>query len=218
MFSGGVTCDLRFGMPNYRYVDIVTTRAQFLAIASSLLAIGARRRSDDEGWHHIHGANGLALSTRKPLDLTFVTVDGTVFRLAEHRDRVVVVNLFATWCGPCNAEAPDVAAFAAAHAADTIVVSVDVGEPAETARAFVARYGIDYPVASDESSSVSKTIGMTEYPTTLFIRPSGLLSCAFVGQLDRADLEAERTYALGSGEPAGHDVAHPGSIGLIPGA
>jgi thiol-disulfide isomerase/thioredoxin len=162
-----------------------------------VLALGAKGRQSDDGWHHVHGPNGLALSTRKPLDLTFVTVDGTVFRLADHRGMLVIVNLFATWCAPCNAEAPDVTAFAQAHAADTIVVSVDVGEPPATARAFGARYDIDYPIASDESSSVYKTIGMNAYPTTLFIRPNGCLSCAFVGQLSRDDLEAERAYALG---------------------
>jgi thiol-disulfide isomerase/thioredoxin len=174
----------------------VTTRARFLTIAGGLLALGARRRKDDDGWHHEHGPNGLTLSTTVPLDLTFVTVDGSIFRLADHRGKLVVVNLFASWCGPCNAEAPDVTAFAAAHPDDTIVVSVDVGESASTARAFQERYAIDYAVASDESSSVYKSIGMRAYPTTLFVRPDGCLSCAFVGQLARADLESERTYAL----------------------
>jgi cytochrome c biogenesis protein CcmG/thiol:disulfide interchange protein DsbE len=172
----------------------VIGRARFLTIVGGVLALGARRR--DEGWHHVHGPNGLTLPMNVPLDLTFVTVDGTLFRLVDHRGEVVVVNLFASWCGPCVAEAPDVTAFAAAHAADTIVISVDLGEPAATARAFAVRFGIDYPVAFDASSSVYKTIGMHAYPTTLFVRPNGLLSCAFVGQLSRDDLEAERTYAL----------------------
>jgi cytochrome c biogenesis protein CcmG/thiol:disulfide interchange protein DsbE len=174
----------------------VSSRARFLAVTVGLLALGAKRRQADDGWHHVHGPNGLALSTKVPLDLTFVTVDGSVFRLADHRGKLVIVNLFASWCGPCNAEAPDVMAFAAAHAADTIVVSVDVGESAATAREFQLRYGIDYPIAADESASVYKSIGMHAYPTTLFIRPNGRLSCAFVGQLSREDLEAERDYAL----------------------
>ncbi len=175
----------------------MTTRSQFLTIVAGVLSLGAKRRGRDDGWHHVHGANGLTLSTSVPLDLTFVTVDGGSFRLADHREKLVVVNLFASWCGPCNAEAPDVTAFAAAHADDTIVVSVDVGEPAAAAREFRSRYGIDYPVAADESSSVYKAIGMTAYPTTLFVRPDGLLACAFIGQLSRDDLETERTYALG---------------------
>ena len=48
---------------------------------------------------------------------------------AEHKNVLMVFS--ASWCGPCNAEAPDVTAFAEAHAADTVVVSVDVGEPAQ---------------------------------------------------------------------------------------
>jgi thiol-disulfide isomerase/thioredoxin len=172
------------------------SRSRFLAVAGGFLALAGKRRSRDDGWHHEHGPNGLALSTAAPLELSFVTVDGTEFRLADHRDKVVVVNLFASWCEPCNAEAPDVSAFAAAHAADTIVVSVDVGEAASTARAFVARYGIDYPMATDESQRIYKSIGMHAYPTTLFIRPDGKLACAFVGQLSRDDLEAERAHAL----------------------
>jgi len=174
----------------------VICRARALTILGGLLALGASRRSRDEGWHHVHGANGLTLPTNVPLDLTFVTVDGSAFRLADHRGVVVVVNLFASWCGPCVAEAPDVTAFAAAHPTDTLVVSVDVGESAATAREFRLRFGIDYPVASDESSSVYKSIGMHAYPTTLFIRPNGLLACAFVGQMSRDDLETERAYAL----------------------
>ncbi len=183
-------------MSRERYENGVTSRARFLAIVAGALALGAKHRSADEGWHHEHGANGLALSTSVPLDLTFVTVDGTLFALADHRGKVVVVNLFATWCGPCNAEAPDVTSFAQAHAADTLVVSVDVGETAATARQFQARYGIDYPVAADESSRLYKSIGMRAYPTTLFVRPNGKLACAFVGQLSREDLETERSYAL----------------------
>lgn len=176
----------------------MSSRARFLAIAVGIFGFGAKRRPSDDGWHHVHGPNGLSLSTTVPLDLTFTTVEGTVFRLVDHRDKLVIVNLFASWCGPCNAEAPDVTAFAVAHAADTIVVSVDVGESVATAREFQLRYGIDYPVASDESSAVYKSIGMHAYPTTLFIRPTGRLSCAFVGQLSRDDLEGERDYALAS--------------------
>ncbi len=174
----------------------MSSRARFLALIGGALALGAKRRSADDGWHHVHGPNGLALSTSVPLDLDIVTVNGAAFRLADHRDKLVVVNLFASWCGPCNDEARDVAAFADAHAADTIVVSVDIGEPADTALRFASRYDLDYPVALDESARVFKKIGMREYPTTLFVRPGGRLACAFVGQLSHDDLETERAYAL----------------------
>lgn len=183
-------------MPRQRELSaIVNTRARFLAIVGGVLALGAKRR-EDPGWHHVHGTNGLTLSTTAPLEFAVTLLDGTPFRLSDHRGTLVVLNLFATWCGPCRAEEPDVAAFAAAHASDTIVVSVDIGETPEHAREFRGAFDVTYPLALDESQAAFKAIGMKEYPTTLFIRPSGRLACAFVGQLSRADLEIERTHAL----------------------
>ncbi|GAC1411573.1 MAG: hypothetical protein NVSMB64_21440 [Candidatus Velthaea sp.] len=172
-------------------------RAQFLAGSAAAGAVHAFwHKRADAGWHHVHGANGLALSTSVPLDFTFDLVDAGRLTLAGQRGKVVVINLFATWCDPCRAEMPDLTAFARAHPADTLVIGVDVGEAAERTRAFRAASDAGFQLAADPQGALSAAVGMTAYPTTLIVRPGGRLACAFVGQITRDELEIERAHAL----------------------
>ena len=59
-----------------------------------------------------------------PEDFAVECLDGTEFRLSEHRGEVVVINLWATWCGPCVQELPEFAAFLSAHSRDVSVLAV----------------------------------------------------------------------------------------------
>jgi cytochrome c biogenesis protein CcmG/thiol:disulfide interchange protein DsbE len=158
--------------------------------------LGAHKSGDDGGWHHVHGPNGLALSTKTPLDLSFPLLDGQTFHLTDVRGKVVFVNLFATWCGPCRDEFATLADFAAAHSDDTVVVSVDVGENPNLVRLFAHQESIGFPMGFDTDSAIYARIKMERYPTTLILRPDGRLSCAFVGEMTRAYLEDERRFAL----------------------
>jgi thiol-disulfide isomerase/thioredoxin len=70
-------------------------------------------------------------------ELTFTTLeDGAVHRLADYRGQVVVLNLWATWCGPCRAEMPALDKLQRAHAHDGVVVITVSDEPAEALRRF----------------------------------------------------------------------------------
>jgi len=175
---------------------IPVSRRTFLAGIGAVGLLGARKR--DAAWHHEHGPNGLALASKAPIDLTIPLLDGTTFRTADQRGRVVVINAFASWCGPCNEETPDLRAFAAAHADDTTVIGVDLGDDADKARAFAHANSLPYPLAADPANALYTRLGMTAYPTTIILRPDGRLSCAFIGEMSRDRLEDERMYALAS--------------------
>jgi thiol-disulfide isomerase/thioredoxin len=158
---------------------------------------------DDEP--HVHGANGLvALPEHGPVEWTSGALDGPDFRLSGYRGKAVFVNVFATWCGSCRSEQPNVVAFAAAHARDTVVVGMDVSEDDAAVRVYRETFGISYPIAMDRDDRTQRSIyndGKLAFPATVVFRPDGALSCAWVGDRSRAWFERERVYALGPRQP-----------------
>ena len=127
-------------------------------------------------------------------------LDGPPFQLSAYRGKVVFVNVFATWCGPCDAEQPGVVAFARAHADDTVMIGVDVREEDDDVRRYRKKYAIRYPIAMDRYDKRVRGIyreGKMVFPTTIVFKPDGTLSCAWAGTADRDWFEYERKVALG---------------------
>lgn len=119
-------------------------------------------------------------------------------RLADYQGRFVVVNFWATWCAPCVAEIPEIAAFSRAHPEVVVLgVAIDVDDPAMV-KQFAAKVGIDYPlVLSDEK--VERELGSPSVlPTTRIYDPRGKVVYDRVGRVDRVLLES----ATGGKRPA----------------
>lgn len=151
---------------------------------------------------HVHGAKGVTrIPEGRAVEWKMEVLDGPEFRLTAYRGKVVFVNVFATWCGPCREEQPDVVAFARAHADDTAVIGVDIHEEDNDVRAYRKKYDIPYPIAMHRGAGTLPSIfvdGTPVYPTTVVFRPDGTLSCAWKGNRSRRWFEAEREHALES--------------------
>lgn len=157
----------------------------------------------DSGKPHVHGANGVTkIPEGRPIEWKIEVLDGPEFKLSTYRGKAVFVNVFATWCGPCRMEQPDVVAFAEAHADDTAVVGLDIHEEDDDVRAYRKKFAIPYPIAMWRASSTIPAIFARNliYPTTVVFRPDSTFSCAWMGNRNRAWFERERDAAL---QPAG---------------
>jgi len=109
-----------------------------------------------------------ALATALPMvgeeapDFELTLLSGETFRLSEQRGKVVLINIWATWCGPCTMEMPDIDQLAKDYAEELVVIGVNCGESEETVARFVEENGYSYLFAADPDYYIS---GML-YPTT----------------------------------------------------
>jgi cytochrome c biogenesis protein CcmG/thiol:disulfide interchange protein DsbE len=120
----------------------------------------------------------------KPVNLDAIGVD---------RHKPVILNFFASWCGPCQAETPMLAqAAAAAKAAGSPVqfVGVDVNDPSSNALAFVHQTGVTYPVGADLTLKVTSVdYALNGQPNTFFIDATGHVLGSKLGALSATELQ-----------------------------
>jgi cytochrome c biogenesis protein CcmG/thiol:disulfide interchange protein DsbE len=90
--------------------------------------------------------------------------------LAQFSGRPVIVNFFASWCGPCQRETPELAQFYRQSGGRTLIIGVDSNDQASHALKFVAAKGVGYPVGVDPfPARVTTAFGVTALPQTFFL-------------------------------------------------
>ena len=126
---------------------------------------------------------------------------GTPQYLARHNGKPLVVNLWATWCGPCRAEMP-VLAQAQANHTELDLVFVNQGESHETVNGFLTGLGVQIGNSRfDPQLTLAKSTQVTAYPTTLFYDAEGRLLEKHLGRFSEATFEAALAR-LYPGQPA----------------
>jgi peroxiredoxin len=139
---------------------------------------------------------------RKPMpDFTMPTLNGQQWILSQHRGHVVLLNFWATWCPPCQAETPSLVKIAGDYQAkglDLAGVSMDTSGLGNV-QAFVSSYHVPYPILLPRPfSPLTNTV--QAFPTTILIDRQGRVANAFEGALDEATLRLQLERLLG--EPA----------------
>ena len=114
-------------------------------------------------------------------------LDGQSVRLESFRGRPVVLNFWATWCGPCRLEIPSFSSFARANP-EVAVLGVAVDGTIDGLRKAVGELGIDYQVLRGQAST-QRAYGVTTLPTTVIIDRSGEIISAHAGMMFRPQLE-----------------------------
>lgn len=132
-------------------------------------------------------------------------LDGTSVALADLRGRVVVVNLWASWCGPCRAEMPALQRLYAAQRAEgleVLAVNSTVQDSEAAAREFARSFGLTFPVLLDRAGEVSDRYRLRALPSTFFIGRDGVIRAVIVGgPLSEAVLRAQVADLLAEAAP-----------------
>ena len=136
----------------------------------------------------------VAQSERKPApDLTGTTLDGQPFALTDHLGEVVVLNVWASWCAPCRAEADDMQAVAAEFEGKGVqFVGLNTRDSQAAAEAFVDRFALSYPSVVDTDGTrqllFHETLPPAAIPSTIVIDRAGRVAGRAIGEVDRSRL------------------------------
>lgn len=164
----------------------------------------------------------VAADQRKPApDLTGTTLSGDEFVLSDHLGEVVVLNVWASWCAPCRAEADDLKAVSEQFADSGVqFVGLNTKDSDAAANAFVERFGMTYPNVVDADGTKQLLFGENlppaAIPSTLVIDREGRVAARAIGEVDRSRLLGLIEPILAEGAESGGEGAASGAASASP--
>jgi cytochrome c biogenesis protein CcmG/thiol:disulfide interchange protein DsbE len=119
--------------------------------------------------------------------------------LSQYQGRPLIVNFWASWCGPCQQETPLLAGFYQANGGRVAIVGVDSNDTTAKAIAFVKAKGVRYPIGVDPALVTADAYGVSAFPQTFFLDSAHRVVDHVFGPLTRATLdEGVRLMTTGS--------------------
>lgn len=121
-----------------------------------------------------------------PLNLK--TLDGQAVSLADLQGKTILLNFWATWCGPCRSEMPLLQQAQDRYPDRLVVLAVNDGEEPEQVRSFVKDIGLSLAVLLDPERLMTERYRVRGFPTTVFIDPTGVIRYQHIGVLSQDTL------------------------------
>lgn len=121
-------------------------------------------------------------------DFTLIALDGSEFVLSEQRGTPIVLNFWATWCGPCQRELPELQRAAERYDGSVAIVGVDQGEEAEVVQKYVDELELTFAIPMDSAFEVGEVYNVRGLPTTFFIDRDGIIRDVWAGEMNSITL------------------------------
>lgn len=126
-------------------------------------------------------------------DFELKNLDGETIRLADYQGKPVIINFWATWCGPCRAEMPEIQEISVENADDLIVIGVNntATDNEDLIVEFVQEFGVTFPIVLDEDGKTVETYKVIGLPMTVFIDKDGVVNEVFTGPVNKAYIQSK---------------------------
>ena len=126
-------------------------------------------------------------------DFELASPDGEIYKLSDFKGQPVILNFWATWCGPCRAEFPEFQEASIDNADSLVIIGINntTADQADQVPGFLEEFGITFPIVLDEDGETVKTYRVLGLPTTVFIDSDGIVNEVFTGPLNKAYIETK---------------------------
>ena len=186
------------GGGSLRKVFAIVASASLILGLMVLLGIGLANRSPATG------RSGITRVGRPAPQMAFTTFDGDPMDLREQLGRPVVINFWASWCGPCRQEATILERLWQRYREDDVVfIGVDIQDSDGDARAFISEFGITYPNGMDSDGRISIDYGVIGIPVTFLIDRDGVVARRWVGGVRQSQMNAWLEELVAGVTPSG---------------
>lgn len=122
-------------------------------------------------------------------DFELKDLSGKSVRLSDLQGHPVLINFWATWCGPCEVEMPAIQARYESHQPDLAVLAVNFDEPEQDVRQYVERLGLTFEILFDPGAKVQDLYRVRGYPTSFLVDADGVIRIHHVGLMSEEQLD-----------------------------
>lgn len=144
------------------------------------------------------GSSRLAIGDEAPASALPRLGGGGSESLRDYRGRWVLVNFWASWCGPCREEAPALEDFQRRHGGPGFtVLGIDTQDLSDDGLAFVRRHGLSYPQLRDGDGSAAEEYGTTGVPENFLVDPQGKVRLLVLGPIGEDQLREQVAPLIG---------------------
>ena len=125
--------------------------------------------NENESTEQLHETN--SKSVRPATNFELPTLAGEMMELKDTRGKVTILNFWASWCGPCQIEAPHLQAFYEKHKEKVEILAVNITskDVKKQVKTFVNEHQLTFPILLDQTGDVSMMYGAFTIPTTIFL-------------------------------------------------
>jgi len=169
--------------------------AVFIFVAVTVLVIILSLKLNDSSFKF---SNQVAIKDNLPApDFTFPGLDGKMVRLSDYKGKVVLVNIWATWCPPCVDEMPSMEKLYQKLKGENFeILAVSIDEPGLKAVApFMKKSNLTFPALIDSEGTIKAVYGITGVPESYIIDQQGILIKKIVGPVDWATPKIFRFFS-----------------------
>ena len=177
-----------------KHVPVLLVALGLLLIGLAILALASPRSSniDDSSSSVVPFPVNYAAP-----ELSLENINGKTESLMDYRKHVVLVNNWATWCPPCKAEMPTLAAYYNEHTLEGLmIIAIEAGDPLEGVAQFAQNHDLKFQVWLDPNGASLKAFGNGNLPNSYVIDRSGTVRYAWIGEISKAMLEKYVTPLL----------------------